>query len=81
MLLANGLSIFPIKGKSVFIKGSRSLPKNPLNCSISDSWDFETSILVDEPFVKALRIFEKCALVNNNFSVKNVLSTFLTLIY
>ena len=34
MLLANGLSEFPIKGNPVFNNGSISLPKNPPDCSV-----------------------------------------------
>ena len=33
---------------------------------ILDNWVFENFILADEPFAKALRIFEICVLVNNN---------------
>ena len=32
------LSTFLIKGKPVFSNGPISLPKNPLNCTILDSW-------------------------------------------
>ena len=35
---------------------------------------FENFILADEPFAKALRIFETCALVNNNLCGKLVSS-------
>ena len=35
MLLANGLSTFPIKGNPVFNNGPKSLPKNPSDCTIS----------------------------------------------
>ena len=34
MLLANGLSTFPIKGNAVFRNGHKDLPKNPPDCSI-----------------------------------------------
>ena len=46
-LLANGLSTFPNKDKSVFSNGPRSLLKNPPNCIILDSWPFESFTLVD----------------------------------
>ena len=36
-LLVSGLSIYFIKGKLVFIKGLRSLPKNPPNCTMLDN--------------------------------------------
>ena len=34
MLLANGLSTFPIKGNTVFRNGHKGLPKNPPDCSV-----------------------------------------------
>ena len=50
MLLANGLSEFPIKGNPVFNNGSISLPKNPPDCSVLSNWVFDNFILADEPF-------------------------------
>ena len=35
MLLANGLSTFPIKGNPIFNNGPKGLPKNPSDCTIS----------------------------------------------
>ena len=35
MLLANGLSTFPIKGNPIFNNGPKGLPKNPSVCTIS----------------------------------------------
>ena len=32
--------------------------KNPPDCIILDNWVFEKYLLADEPFEKALRIFE-----------------------
>ena len=40
--------------------------KNASNCTISNSWVLDHSILADEPFVNALQIFETNVLVNNN---------------
>ena len=34
ILLANGLSTFPIKGNHVFSNGPKSLPKNSPDCSV-----------------------------------------------
>ena len=51
-ILANGLIKFFIKGNPVFSNGPKILPK--------------LFILADESFVKALRIFETCVVVNNN---------------
>ena len=39
-------------------------------CNILESWVFDNFILADEPFAKALRIFENCMLVNNNLCGK-----------
>ena len=36
-LLANGLNTFFINGSPVFNNGSRSLPRNPPNCTILDN--------------------------------------------
>ena len=50
-LLANGPSTVFIKGKPVFSNGCKSLPKNPHDCSILDSWVFDNFILADELLV------------------------------
>ena len=63
-----------MKGKLVFIKGPRSLPRNPPNCTILDNWVFENFILADEPFAKTSQIFETYVLVNNNLCGKLVSS-------
>ena len=68
LLLAKGLSIFPIKGISVFSNCLKSLPKNPPDCYILRDWVFDDFILADESFAKALQSFEACALVNNIYS-------------
>ena len=41
---------------------------------ILENWVFENYILVDEPFTKALQIFETCVSVNNNLCGKLVSS-------
>ena len=51
-----GLCTFLINGKGIFTNGSRSLLKNPLDCTILDRWDFENFILAGEPFAKSLQI-------------------------
>ena len=66
MLLANSLSKFPFKGNPVFSNGLKSLPKNPLTCTILCNWGFDNFILVDEPFAKSVQSFETCELVNNS---------------
>ena len=65
-LLANGISIFPIKGNPVFKNGTKRLPKNPPDCNILCNWVFDHFILAEELFPKALRSLETCVLVNNN---------------
>ena len=42
------------------------------DCTILDNWCFENFILADEPFGRALRIFETCVLVNNTLCGKLV---------
>ena len=48
--------------------------RTPPNCTILDNWIFENFILADEPFAKALRIFETYVLVSNNLCGKLVSS-------
>ena len=57
-LLANDLSTFLIKGNPVFSNGPKSLPKNPPDSPILCNWVFDSSILTDELFAKALRSLE-----------------------
>ena len=54
MLLANGLSTLPIKGKPVFSNGPRSLPKKSPDCLILYNWVLDNFILASELFAKAL---------------------------
>ena len=54
MLLANGLSTFPIKGNPAFSDGPKSPPENPSYYPILGNWIFDNLILADEPFAKAL---------------------------
>ena len=68
--LANGLSIFPIKGNPIFSIGPKGLPKNPPVCHILCNWVFDNFILADEPFAKTLPSFETCVLVNSNLCRK-----------
>ena len=66
-LLANGLSTFPIKGNPAFSNSPKSLPKNLPDYLILYNWVFDNFILAEKLFAKALRSFETCVLVNNNF--------------
>ena len=63
---SSGLSTFFIKSNLVFSNGSKSLLKNPLDCSILCDWVFDNFILAEELSAKALRSFETCVLVNNS---------------
>ena len=72
MLLAKGLSTFLIKGKPIFSNGSKILPKNPSNWTISCKWVFDNFISAAEPFAKDLQNFEKRVLDNNNLRGKLV---------
>ena len=56
-----------INGYPVFSNGPSNLPKNPLDCIIFDNWVFDNLISSDKWFGNALRRFETCLLVNNNF--------------
>ena len=51
------------------------MDKNPPDYIILAKWIFEIFILAVKPFVKALRIFETCVLVNNNLCEKLVSSS------
>ena len=73
-LLANGFCICLIKGNPVFSNGPKSLTKNPPDCIILYNWVFESFILADEPFAKALRIFKTYVLVNINLHKKLISS-------
>ena len=57
-LLANGFSTFPIKENPVFRNIPKSLPKNPPDCPIFCNWVLDNFLTADEPYAKALRIFE-----------------------
>ena len=73
-LLANGLSIFPIKGNPVFTNDIKSLPKNPLDCPILCNWVFDNFMLAEELFAKASQSLETCVLGNENLFGKLFLS-------
>ena len=61
-----------INGKLVFGNGPRSLPKNPPDCTIWNSWVFDNFKLADELFAKALSNFETCVSVSNSLYGKLV---------
>ena len=52
--------------KDVHIQISKSLRKNLPVCPILCNRVFDSFVLAEELFAKALRSFETCALVNNN---------------
>ena len=57
-LLVGGLITFPIKYNPVFINGPKTLPKNPPDFPILYKWVFDSFILAEELFAKALWSFE-----------------------
>ena len=57
------------------------MPRNPPNCIILDSWDFDSLILADKLFTKALQRFATCLLVTKNFSRKLASSLELPMIF
>ena len=48
MILATGLSTFPIKGNPVSSNSPKRLPKNPPYCTILCNWVFDNFILAEE---------------------------------
>ena len=46
--------------------GPRTLPKNPFDCTILDSWVFDNSTLADVLFAIALRSLETSLWFNKN---------------
>ena len=66
MLLANGLSTFSITGNPVFNNSPQSVLENPPDFPILCNWVSDNFTLAGEPFAKALRNYENCALVNNS---------------
>ena len=73
-LLTYGLSKFFINGEPFFSNDRRSLPRNPPDCTILDSWVFNNFIFADELFGKALQNFETCLSVSKNLCGKFVSS-------
>ena len=65
-LLANVLSTFFAKGKSVVSNDARRLPENYPNWIIWESWVFNKFILADELFAKGFPSIETCQSVNIN---------------
>ena len=57
---------------------AKSLPKNPPDCTILCNCVFDIFVLAEELFAKALRIFETCVLVNNNFCAKIIFTLRMT---
>ena len=48
------------KGNSVSSQGSKSLPRNPSDCIILDTWDFDNFIWADKLLAKASRSVKIC---------------------
>ena len=60
-LLANGVSPFFINGKSAFINGANSIPRNSPNCTILDKCVFDNFSLAYESIKKSKHWFHLCA--------------------
>ena len=60
-LLANGVSLFFINGKSTFINGPRSIPGNSPNCTMLDKRVFDNFSLAYESIKKSKYWFHLCA--------------------
>ena len=56
--------------KLAFHNAPKNLPKNPPDYHVLCNWVFDSFILAEELFAKALRDLETCVLVNNNLSGK-----------
>ena len=65
-ILTNGLSTFPIKGNPVLSNAPKSLPRNPPDYPILCNWVFDSFILAEELFAKALWSFKTCVLIYKN---------------
>ena len=61
-LLANGWDTLFINGKSTFVNGSTSVPKNPPDCIVFYIWVSDNFILADKLFAKASRRFANLCL-------------------
>ena len=70
VIKTKGLSTFPIKDNPVFNAGPKIVPKNSPDCPSLYKWVFDSFILADEPFGKAVRRPRTYALVNNNLCGK-----------
>ena len=67
----------PVIFNGTLVAGANILSVSSVNLPdyiILDSWLFENSILLDQPFAKPLQSFEIFVLVNNNLWVKLVSS-------
>ena len=73
-ILPDVLNTFPIKGNTVFSKGTKPLPRNSPDCSTSWNCIFDNFLLAVESFARGLQSFETCVLGNNNLYVKVFLS-------
>ena len=71
-LLANGLITFYSNGNRLDSNGPSNLLRNPPDCIILNNRAFDNLISADKWFVKALRRFATCLLVNNNLRGKLV---------
>ena len=58
-----------LKGKPVFSKGLKSLPRNPSDRIILDIWDFNNFIWADKLLAKASRSVKICLSISSFLEV------------
>ena len=73
-LFSNSLSTFFINSRLIFINCPRSLPRNPPECMILDSWVFDNVLSFDDLTEKSLQWLATCLLANKKLCGKLFLS-------
>ena len=76
----NSCSTFFLKDKPVFSNDPKSLATNLPDCSILCNWVFDSFMLAEESFEKAIQGLETFVLINNNLCRKLVSSLELQLL-
>ena len=73
-LLIKGVSTIFINGNSTFTNGPRSLPRNPSDSIVLDTWVFDNFMNLNVPFMRTLQRPATCLSVNNELCGKVVSS-------
>ena len=58
-----------LKGNSISSQVSKSLPRNPSDCIILDTWDFDNFIWADKLLAKASRSVKICLSISSFLEV------------